>query len=220
MLIPPERQAEEDDILARLRKGERVEHFETVRMTKDGRRLDVALTISPVRDDSGAVIGASKIVRDVTALKQHEAERLRMLQESASVTETLNNVGAIVASDLDRTRVVQAVTDAATELTTAEFGAFFYNLVNESGEWYTLYTISGAPREAFSQFPMPRNTAVFEPTFNGTGASPSDTSVWRSASRRGPRSRSRMPACTRACRKSAASKMTSSPASHMSCGRR
>jgi PAS domain S-box-containing protein len=174
MLIPPERQAEEDDILARLRKGERVEHFETVRMTKDGRRLDVALTISPVRDDSGAVIGASKIVRDVTVLKQHEAERLRMLQESASVTETLNNVGAIVASDLDRTRVVQAVTDAATELTTAEFGAFFYNLVNDNGESYTLYTISGAPREAFSQFPMPRNTAVFEPTFKGTGVVRSD----------------------------------------------
>ena len=54
MLIPPDRQSEEDDILTRLRKGERVEHFETVRMTKDGRRLDVALTISPVRDDSGA----------------------------------------------------------------------------------------------------------------------------------------------------------------------
>ena len=53
MLIPPDRQSEEDDILTRLRKGERVEHFETVRMTKDGRRLDVALTISPVLDDAG-----------------------------------------------------------------------------------------------------------------------------------------------------------------------
>ena len=61
------------------------------------------------------------------------------------------------------------MTDAATELTTAEFGAFFYNVINESGESYTLYTISGAPREAFSKFPMPRNTDVFEPTFNGTG---------------------------------------------------
>ena len=60
------------------------------------------------------------------------------------------------------------MTDAATELTTAEFGAFFYNLVNEHGESYTLYTISGVPREAFSKFPMPRNTEVFEPTFKGT----------------------------------------------------
>ena len=64
---------------------------------------------------------------------------------------------------------MQAVTDAATELTTAEFGAFFYNVVNDSGESYTLYTISGVPREAFSKFPMPRNTEVFAPTFKGTG---------------------------------------------------
>ena len=168
MLIPPERQPEEDDILSRLRKGERVDHFETVRMTKDGRRLDVSLTISPVRDDFGTVIGASKIIRDITTVRQMEAERIRLLQETATVTETLNDVGAIVASDLDRDKVVQAVTDAATELTTAEFGAFFYNIVNENGESYTLYTISGAPREAFSKFPMPRNTEVFEPTFRGT----------------------------------------------------
>ena len=74
-----------------------------------------------------------------------------------------------MASDLDRDKVVQAVTDAATELTTAEFGAFFYNVINEAGESYTLYTISGVPREAFSKFPMPRNTEVFEPTFKGIG---------------------------------------------------
>ena len=169
ILIPAERQSEEDDILSRIRSGEGVEHFETVRMTKDGRRLDVALTISPIRDDAENIIGASKIVRDITAVKRAEAERIRLLTESASTTEALNNVGATVASDLDREKVVQAVTDAATSLTTAEFGAFFYNLVNDSGESYTLYTISGVPREAFSKFPMPRNTEVFEPTFKGTG---------------------------------------------------
>jgi PAS domain S-box-containing protein len=168
MLIPPERQTEEDVILERLRRGERIEHFETVRLTKDGRRIDMALTISPVRDESGRIIGASKIGRDITAARQAEAERIRLLQENAAVTETLNNVGAIVASDLDRTKVVQAVTDAATELTTAEFGAFFYNLVDERGETYTLYTVSGVPRELFAKFPMPRNTEVFGPTFKGT----------------------------------------------------
>jgi GAF domain-containing protein len=122
-----------------------------------------------VRDDAGTIIGASKIVRDITAPKQAEAERLQLLREAAEITATLNNVGAIVASDLDRDRAVQAVTDAATALTTAAFGAFFYNVFNESGESYTLYTISGVPREAFSKFPMPRNTEVFAPTFNGTG---------------------------------------------------
>jgi PAS domain S-box-containing protein len=73
-LIPPERQSEEDDILARLRQGERIDHFETVRIAKDGRRLDISVTISPLRNASGAIIGASKIARDISALKAAAAE--------------------------------------------------------------------------------------------------------------------------------------------------
>ena len=162
-LIPPERQSEEDDIIAQLARGERIEHFETVRVAKDGRHLAVSVTISPLRNAAGTIVGASKIARNITAAR-----------ESASAMEALNHVGTIVTSDLDRDKVVQAVTDAATELTTAQFGAFFYNVVGESGESYTLYTISGVPREAFSKFPMPRNTAVFEPTFKGTDIVRSD----------------------------------------------
>jgi PAS domain S-box-containing protein len=169
ILIPEDRHTEEDEILARLRRGERVHHFETVRRRKDGQAIDVSLTISPVRDAAGTIIGASKIARDITARKEAERERLRLLQENAAITTALNDVGTIVASDLDRDKVVQAVTDAATELTTAEFGAFFYNLTDAAGESYTLYTISGVPREAFSKFPMPRNTEVFGPTFKGIG---------------------------------------------------
>jgi signal transduction histidine kinase/DNA-binding response OmpR family regulator len=97
-------------------------------------------------------------------------ERIRLLEETAAITEALNRVGALVSSDLDRSRVVQAVTDAGTELTTAEFGAFFHNVVETGGESYTLYTISGAARETFSTFPMPRDASVFEPTFKGTAA--------------------------------------------------
>ncbi len=169
LLIPAERQPEEDDILARLRRGERIEHFETIRVAKDGRRLNISLTISPVRDAAGKFVGASKIARDVTDVRTAEAERVGLIEENAAVTEALNNVGTIVASDLDRNTVVQAVTDMATELTTAAFGAFFSTVENDAGQSYTLFTISGAPREAFSQFPMPRNTEVFEPTFNGLG---------------------------------------------------
>ena len=168
MLIPSDRQDEEDDILARLRRGERIDHFETVRLRKGGHPFTVSLTISPVREANGTIIGASKIARDITAAKAAEGERIRLLEENAAITSALNDVGAIVASDLDRDKVVQGVTDVATELTTAEFGAFFYNVVNDAGESYTLYTISGVPREAFSKFPMPRNTEVFEPTFKGT----------------------------------------------------
>ena len=73
MLIPPERQAEEPVLLERLRNGERIEHFETVRVTKDGRRIDVALTVSPVRDSENRIIAASKVARDITHRKQTEA---------------------------------------------------------------------------------------------------------------------------------------------------
>ena len=78
LIIPPERHGEESDILGRLRRGERVDHFHTVRRRKDGRLLDVSLTISPVRDSSGRVIGASKVARDITEQKQAE----RALRES------------------------------------------------------------------------------------------------------------------------------------------
>jgi signal transduction histidine kinase len=61
------------------------------------------------------------------------------------------------------------VTDAATALTGARFGAFFYNALDERGEYYTLHAIAGVPREAFEQFPLPRNTALFGPTFRGDG---------------------------------------------------
>src|SRR6185312_11240843 len=73
------------------------------------------------------------------------------------------------AANLELEPLVQAVTDAGVELSGAAFGAFFYNLVSDEGESYTLYTLSGVPREAFEKFPMPRNTAVFGPTFRGEG---------------------------------------------------
>ncbi len=76
LLIPEDRQEEEPGILARLRRGERVDHFETVRRRKDGTLLDISLTISPVRDRSGRIIGASKIARDFTE-RRREKDELR-----------------------------------------------------------------------------------------------------------------------------------------------
>ena len=74
-----------------------------------------------------------------------------------------------MAAERDLQKIVQAATDTAREFSGAAFGAFFYNQIGADGESYMLYTISGVPREAFSKFPMPRNTAVFSPTFSGTG---------------------------------------------------
>ena len=84
MLIPPELQEEEHRVLARLRAGERIEHYETQRVRKDGERIEVSLTISPVKNSSGVVIGASKIARDITQRKLAE-EALRTSEKIASV---------------------------------------------------------------------------------------------------------------------------------------
>lgn len=86
LIIPRDRWAEETDILGRLRRGERIDHFQTVRMRKDGTTLDVSLTISPVRDSSGRIIGASKVARDITQQRRAE-ERERRATAEAKVAE-------------------------------------------------------------------------------------------------------------------------------------
>jgi PAS domain S-box-containing protein len=92
LIIPPERHAEESDILARVRRGERVDHFNTVRRRKDGSLLDVSLTISPVRDASGRVVGASKVARDITAQKHAE----RALRESEQRFRVITDASPIL----------------------------------------------------------------------------------------------------------------------------
>jgi PAS domain S-box-containing protein len=291
ILIPPDRNREELEILARLQAGKRIDHYETLRVRKDGTLLDVSLTVSPIRDGSGVIIGASKIARDITAQKKTEEglrkseERYRLLgeivphllwmtdaegrpnyfnerwhaytgqtesealqspagsvlhpddrahtaeiwknsvtsgepfeceyrirrhdgeyrwfvargmplrdeagrivrwygsstdihqhkvtaealREEYIVTEQLNGVAKALATELDLTKIVQIITDAGTRITRAQFGAFFYNRVNEEGESYMLYTLSGVSREAFEKFPMPRATGLFGPTFRGEG---------------------------------------------------
>jgi anti-sigma regulatory factor (Ser/Thr protein kinase) len=105
------------------------------------------------------------------------ADTVRRLRSEVAFVDALHAVGRRLTAQLDLGRVVQEATDAATTATGAAFGAFFYNLVDHLGESYTLYTISGVPREAFAGFPMPRNTEVFAPTFDGTGTVRSDDIV-------------------------------------------
>jgi PAS domain S-box-containing protein len=97
VIIPPDRVAEEQDVLARLRRGERIDHFETIRQTKDGRRIPVSLTVSPVRDDRGHVIGASKVARDITPRLQRDELRARLAaivrsSDDAIIGKTLDGV--------------------------------------------------------------------------------------------------------------------------------
>jgi PAS domain S-box-containing protein len=79
LIIPDDRRAEEDEVLARIRRGERVDHFETVRKTKDGELVDVSITVSPVRDARGRIVGASKIARDITERRRIEEQRTQLL---------------------------------------------------------------------------------------------------------------------------------------------
>ncbi|MGC1650222.1 MAG: PAS domain S-box protein, partial [Candidatus Sulfotelmatobacter sp.] len=95
IIIPPDLQGEETTILSRLRRGERIEHYQTVRMTKSGKRLDVSLTISPVRDSKGHIIGASKIARDISDRKQAEQSKNLLAAIVASSDD------AIISKDLD-----------------------------------------------------------------------------------------------------------------------
>jgi signal transduction histidine kinase/CheY-like chemotaxis protein len=91
----------------------------------------------------------------------------QLLGEEARLLETVNRVGRVLAGELDLQKLMQALTDAATEISHAQFGAFFYNVAANEGEAYQLYTLSGAPREAFAGMGMPRNTDIFHPTFSG-----------------------------------------------------
>ena len=158
MIIPPELQSEEDTVLAQLRAGQTINHFETRRRRKDGSDVIISLTVSPIRDDTGLVIGASKIARDIT-----EQSRLReAVLEQARITQTLGDVGATIAASLDPATIAQQVTDAGTELTHAEFGAFFHNVTDpRSDEAPMRHAMSGRHKEAFARFVRPRAAAMF-----------------------------------------------------------
>ncbi len=138
----------------------------------DGSFYPVAFTASPVLDDDGKPIGTVIEARNMAAEKAAEADRLNAydrLQEETRTLEILNGVGQAVAAEFDLERIVQLVTDASVKLTGAHFGAFFYNVLDDAGASYMLYTLSGVERSAFENFPMPRATAVFHPTFQGDG---------------------------------------------------
>ncbi|HRN87818.1 GAF domain-containing protein [Hyphomicrobium sp.] len=124
----------------------------------------------PIVSEDGETTGIFVQGNDVT--EQFETDRA--IRSESHKLAVLNRTGAAVAAELDVDRIVEIVTDAATDLVGAEFGAFFYNVVNEKGESYMLYALSGVSRDKFDKFPMPRNTEVFAPTFSGSAIVRSD----------------------------------------------
>ena len=112
MLMPPDRVDEETAILERIRRGERIEHFETVRRRKDGTLLDISLSVSPIIDAHGNVAGAAKIARDISERKQAEAA----LRESEERYRVLFELGPVAVYSIDTSGVIRNFNRHAAEL--------------------------------------------------------------------------------------------------------
>ena len=129
---------------------------------------DEAIVIQLAQMAANAIETLELLNREHAARVEAEETGRRLLLEKQRA-EALQRVGSAIAGRLELQEIVQLATDAARELTPASFGAFFYNVISDAGEAYMLYTLSGVERSAFERFPMPRNTAIFAPTFNGEG---------------------------------------------------
>jgi PAS domain S-box-containing protein len=164
-IIPEDCTDDLPTILSAIRRGERVDHYETERVRKDGRRIHVSLTVSPIKDATGAIVGASKIARDISQRKDDEEE----LRQQRDTIDTLYQVGLTLAAELDLDKLLQAVTDAATRLTGAKYGAFFYQAAG-ADDRLRLRSLAGARRSALEALGAPRRTALFAPTFAGERA--------------------------------------------------
>jgi PAS domain S-box-containing protein len=175
-----------DELEIAAREGRFEEEGWRVRKTRE--RFWSNVVITALRNEHGTLVGYAKVTRDLTERREAEqrqlatAEKLELANAALEEAErraredadrqrrratALEVIGRAIVARLELEEIVQTATDAATEITGAAFGAFFYNVEDEHGEWYTLHTISGVPAERFGSFPMPRNTEVFAPTFAG-----------------------------------------------------
>jgi PAS domain S-box-containing protein len=153
LIIPPDRLDEEPEILERIRRGERIDHFETVRQRKDGRLLDVSISVSPVFDARGHVVGAAKIARDITdrrkleAAARHRSEQVVRLAEVATRLNTVHDVRSIMG----------LVNEEARRLVGAERSGCS---ITQEGEW-SLSVVSYADRRSPHEAPAEDRTPLW-----------------------------------------------------------
>ena len=140
LIIPPDRVAEEEEILSHIARGERINHFETVRIRKDGKLIDVSVTISPIKDGRGTIIGASKIARDITERKKMEEERARLLVRQSFLAKA----SSILISSLDYRATVK---NLANLVTPAIADWCSVDLLDEHGSLERLSSSHGDPHK-------------------------------------------------------------------------
>lgn len=138
LIIPPDRHREEEVILKRLKRGEHIDHFETVRVRRDGALVNISLSISPIRDSAGQLIGASKIARDISLRKRIEG----ILQDESRILELLNRTGNLIASQLELDALVKQVLEAAIQLAGATHGAFVHTRASVEDEMQVSFNAS------------------------------------------------------------------------------
>jgi PAS domain S-box-containing protein len=132
--------------------------------TSEGERW-VAAHGHATYDENGTITGSLGIVQDIT----EQVRTRELLREQAEALQIINDLGRMLSAELDLKKLVQALTDAATNLVSAQFGAFFYNVLDSGGGSYTLHALSGVERRHFERSPIPRGAALFGPTFRGEG---------------------------------------------------
>ncbi len=123
-----------------------------------------------IRNDEGAIVrwfGTSTDIDDQKRAMEELQRREERLVKTNAVIHTVGQVSQRLSAELNLERLIETVTDAATQLTGAQFGAFFNSPTEDGAEGFSLYAISGLPRAAFERFPMPRNPEIFAPTFRG-----------------------------------------------------
>ena len=158
LLIPPERIAEEEYIINSIAQGKKVHHFETTRLSKDGRRIPLSLTVSPIQDETGQVIGASKIARDISEKKQSE----KALERYARNLEIINSMAKTIPEKLNIQQILQKVIDATVHLIGAESGVFFYKTTDTDGETRIFSSGSGRIRVPYDE------QRLTDPAFSST----------------------------------------------------
>lgn len=121
MLIPENKLSEEVEILSKIRKGEKIDHFETVRKHKSGRDITVSITVSPLKNHKGEIVGASKVARDIT----QQVEYQKALEKYNRNLEILNSIGKSISEKNDFKEVLQWIVDTTYRLTNSQLVMFF-----------------------------------------------------------------------------------------------